>query len=129
MGSRALNSGVRYGSLSRADRTLLFSELQFVKNNVVDVNMDEGSGIHNDCTLQYGKNEIIGCNHASGKRTLFAHVAFADGHVEKLTIPATYSSGGWNINLSHGELQDLTKWLCQGKDISYNGGKYEKLED
>lgn len=129
MGSRAVSARIEYGTLPRADRTLLFSELQFLKNNQVEVNTDEGSGIRNDCTLQYGKGEIIGCNHTSGKRTLFAHVAFADGHVEKLTIPATYSSSGWNINMSHGELQALTKWLCQGKDVSYNGSKYKNLKD
>ncbi len=120
---------IEYGELSRADRILMFAELQFLKNDKVEVNMDESSGIRNDCTLQYGKDEIIGFNHPNGKRQLYAHVAFADGHVEKLSIPATYSSSGWNINLSVSELKDLTTWLCQGKDVAFNGSKYEKLED
>ncbi|MBQ3745773.1 MAG: type II secretion system protein [Kiritimatiellae bacterium] len=129
MGSRAVGGGIEYGKLARADRTLMFSELQFTKNDMVTVDSDEGPGIHHDCTLQYGKGEVIGFNHPSGKRTMFAHVAFADGHVEKLTIPAKYSSTGWLVEVSDGDLKNLTEWLCQGRDVSFNGSRYEKLEN
>ncbi len=131
MGSRAVKGGIQYGRLSRADRTLMFSELQFAQNDKVEVSTDSSSGIRNDCTLQYERDEIIGFNHPDGKRGLCAHLAFADGHVEKLRIPAVYGVDGWTIEMSVSDLKDLTKWLCQGKDIAYDpaGKKYKKLVD
>lgn len=132
LGSRA--KGARYGGigfddLDRADRTLMFGELQFAANDKLEVNTDPSAGIKNDCTLQYKHHEAIGCNHPSGKRGLCAHVAFADGHVEKLAIPARRDGDGWALLVSRGDIEDLTEWLCQGKDVSYNGSKYEKLQD
>ena len=130
LGSRAKLHwpGIEYGHLARADRTLMFAELQFLQNDKIEVNTDASAGIANDCTLQYKHNEVIGCNHASGKRGLCAHVAFADGHVEKLTIPATKGEA-WSLLVSRGDIQDLTRWLCEGKDVSFNGDRYEKLQD
>ena len=128
-GAKAVGAGIEYGSLARADRTLLFAELQFLSNDKIEVDTDASAGIKNDCTLQYVKQEVIGCNHANGKRGLCAHVVFADGHVEKLSIPATRNGENWSIKLGRGELEDLTKWLCQGKDVSFNGSRYEKLQD
>ena len=121
--------GVWYGKLGRADRTLMFAELQFAANDKLEVNTDPSAGIKYDCTLQYKHKEMLGCNHASGKRGLCAHVAFADGHVEKLAIPARRDGDGWALLVSRGDIEDLTEWLCQGKDVSYNGSKYEKLQD
>lgn len=124
--------GIEYGHLDRnPDRVLLFAELQFLPNDAVKVNTDEGSGFVNDCTLQYGQNEILGFNHPNGKRGLFAHVAFADGHTEKLAIPASPSDTGWTLNISVSSLKDLTKWLCEGYDVSFNEKerKYEKFND
>lgn len=121
--------GIEYGTLDRADRVLMFAELQFLQNDKLPVNTDPASGIDNDCTLQYNHQETIGCNHANGKRGLCAHVVFADGHVEKLNIPASHSTGGWSINIGRSDIEDLTKWLCQGKDVSYNGKKYEELKN
>ena len=120
---------VGFGKLSRPDRVLLFAELQFLSNDKIDVDIDASSGIKNDCTLQYSQNEVIGFNHPNGKRGLFAHVVFADGHIEKLVVPASPSSTGWSVALDRGELEDLTKWLCKGKDVSFNGARYENLVD
>ena len=112
------------------DRVLMFSELQFLGNDMVQVNTDESPGFRNDCTLQYSKNnEIIGFNHPNGKHGIFAHVAFADGHVEKLHIPALPSGGGWAIQIGQNDLKDLTKWLCEGKDVTFNGKRYEVKEN
>ena len=128
-GAKAIGAGIEYGSLARADRVLLFAELQFVETDKLEVNTDTSAGIRNDCTLQYSKQEVIGCNHPSGKRGLCAHVVFADGHVEKLSVPATRNGDNWSIKLGRSDLEDLTKWLCQGKDVSFNGTRYEKLQD
>ena len=112
------------------DRVLMFSELQFLGNDMVQVNTDASPGFRNDCTLQYSKNnEIIGFNHPNGKRGLFAHVAFADGHVEKINIPASPKEDGWAIKLGQNDLKDLTKWLCEGKDVTFNGKRYEVKEN
>ena len=124
--------GIQYGHLDRnPDRVLLFAELQFLPNDAVTVNTDAGPGIVNDCTLQYSQNEILGFNHPNGKRGLFAHVAFADGHAEKLAIPAVPSNAGWALNISVSNLKDLTKWLCEGEDVSFNEKerKYERFND
>ena len=118
-----------YGHLGRADRMLLFAELQFLPNDIVQVSADASAGLKNDCTLQYDKDEIIGFNHANGKRGLFAHLAFADGHVEKLSIPATPKGKGWAVKLGQNDLKDLTKWLCEGKDVTFNGKRYEVTEN
>ena len=76
--------------------------------------------------LQYKKDELIGANHISG-RNLFAHVAFADGHVEKLRIP--YSGNIKNPQINEGEVRELTKWLCEGIDYAFDGRKYTKLDN
>ncbi len=112
-------NGVQYGTLSRADRRLLFAELPFMGVEV-EANVSESAGLANDCTLQYTKNEVIGFNHSSGKREKFALVVFADAHTERISWPR----GG----LSSANLKDLTEWLCTGKDVSFNGKVYEELD-
>ena len=86
-----------------------------------------------DCTLQYkasmngksygsewgGVAEAIAFNHKSGKRYC-AHVAFADGHVEKLLLPKR--SGGLNS-------VQLTALLCGGVDVSFDGSAYNLITD
>ena len=120
---------IGFGRLSRPDRVLLFAELQFLSNDKADVDTDESSGIKNDCTLQYSQNEIIGFNHPNGKRGLFAHIVFADGHTEKLVIPASPAGAGWSVALDKSELENLTEWLCKGKDVSLNGAHYDELKN
>lgn len=115
--------GKGYG-INRADRTLLFSELQFLTVNGRAPNVSTSAGYENDCTLQYKKHgEVIGVNHPLGKKGLCAHLAFADGHVEKLTIPASHGSAGWRIDC---ELKDLTELLCKGKDFERSGSTYKE---
>lgn len=117
--------GIEYGTLARAEKYLMFAELPFLKiDGLQDPEFSGAAGIENDPTLQYdgnggAGNEVIGFNHKIGKTT-YAHLCFADAHVEKLAIPAR--------GISRADAQDLTKWLCQGKDVSYNGRKYEELK-
>lgn len=120
---------IGYGHLSRPDRVLMFAELQFLENDKVPVNTDPGPGIKNDCTLQYNYDEVIGFNHPNGKRGLFAHIVFADGHIEKLSVPASPAGDKWSVAINRSELEDLTEWLCKGKDISFNGAHYEELKN
>jgi len=109
---------IGYGSLARADRYLLFSELPFFEG------IDE-SVAASDPTMQYkgmsgfgGTPDAIHFNHKSGKNRC-AHVAYADGHVDKLLMP----KGG------NADTKELAQWLCEGKDVGFNGRDYEKLTD
>ncbi len=102
-----------------ADRCLLFAEIPFMGVER-DADTSDGSGIQNDCTLQYKENEVIGFNHSSNKRQKFALVVFADAHTERISWPKD--------GLPDQNLKDLTKWLCEGYDISFNGSKYEELK-
>lgn len=97
-----------YGSIGRADRKLLFAEIDRV----------DTSDAANDPVLDYD-NEHIGFNHKNGKLTV-AHVVFADCHTARLARPK---------NASESQLRELTEWLCQGYDVTYVGGQYEKVED
>ncbi len=108
------------------DRVLLFAELPFAeipsKSGSIQNSVKlEGNSSEFDCTLQYDDGawstpESIGFNHPNGKRYA-AHVAYADGHVAKLTLPP---------EASQSDIKNLTTWLCQGDDISFNGVKYER---
>jgi prepilin-type N-terminal cleavage/methylation domain-containing protein/prepilin-type processing-associated H-X9-DG protein len=117
--------GIKYAGITRADRRLLFAEIPFTDTIAQpSPDTDTAAGTRNDCTLQYSTSdgsEYIGFNHKSGKRLKFAHVVFADGHVEKISLP----KGG----LSQGQARELTEWLCTGKDITFSGGRYQKLQD
>ena len=62
----------------------------------------------------------MGFNHRDG-RDWVAHVIFADGHVEKLRRPKK--------GMSNEDMRELTKWLCEGKDVSFNGQRYEELKN
>lgn len=106
-----------YNSLQRADRRLLFAELP------LDISHQNDELI--DCVLQYdgckgcGTAEWIGFNHKIGKRNTYGHICFADGHVEKLLYPRS--------GMTDQEMKELTKWLCEGKDVSFDGSKYVRL--
>ena len=126
----------------RLDRKLLFAELPFAIPNSTDgkneVSADVAYSSANDtdladCVLQYkatvngktynedwsGTPEAIAFNHKSGKRYC-AHVAFADGHIEKLLLPK--GSGGLDS-------VQLTALLAGGVDVSFDGSKYELVTD
>ena len=125
-----------YGSLARADKTLLFSEVPYMGFNSWQ---PEGtaSSTDTDPILQYsesgldegsktvysggGSSEEIGVNHKSG-RNYCAHVAFADGHVEKLRVPMN----GKKPDTS--QMAQLTSWLCAGYDVSFDGKNYSRVK-
>lgn len=114
--------GIHYAGLKRADRRLLFAEMPFMGVGV-SIEPNASASTDFDCVLQYELGtdaETVGFNHSSGKRAKFAHVVFADGHTEKLSWPKT--------GLEATRIKELTKWLCQGKDISFNGKVYEELK-
>ena len=129
--------GIVHGTTSagKADRILLFAEVQFVEHDGLTV--PDGTGQETDCVLQFttgkgsisiskgantasGSSELIGFNHKSGKQ-YFANVVFADGHTEKLVLPKE--------GMSQSEIKELTTWLCCGVDYSFNGKKYEKFNN
>lgn len=114
-------SGWKYKSVTRADRRLLFAEMPFDGTDNGNYAPSTSLSKYNDSALQYWEGDVIGFNHKAGKGEKCAHVVFVDGHVEKLRQP----KGG----LSDSQLKDLTTWLCEGKDISFDGEKYEKLTD
>lgn len=127
--------GVEYGAGTAADRRLLFAELQW-EDWIPGVTPDFSAtaGYDNDCILQYRDcssthdNEIIGFNHKSG-RDLVAHVAFVDGHVDKIVLPTKPGKKN-QPEMSKAQLQELTQWLCTGKSVRYNGSsrRYEELK-
>lgn len=103
------------------DRKLLFGEIPFVKGSPGDwFPSGEAATKETDAALQVdGDNpENIGANHKVGKDWV-AHVAFMDGHVEKIRIPKTMTGA---------DLRDLTKLLAAGADITFTGDKYEKIQ-
>ncbi len=110
-----------YTKLTRGDRTLLFAEMPFNGSEDGNYTPSTSKSDYNDCFLKSDGTEMIGFNHSGGKGANCAHVAFADGHVEKLRQPKD--------GLSKSEKLELTKWLCQGKDISFDGKEYKKLVD
>ncbi len=121
-GSKALPDsydGIEFNSLHRPDKMLLFAELQWEDYIGETPSFTQASGTECDCTLQYDDRdggEWIGFNHKRNG-AVQAHVIFADGHTEKLSYPRD--------GLTKSELKDLTKWLCRGRDVMYNGRKYD----
>lgn len=116
---------IKYGSIA-ADRTLLFSEIPFAGPSewTPGEGDTDGDGIlqYENCatTAKVGGQskrdggENIGVNHKQGKMW-FAHVAFADGHVEKLRV-------------SGPNLKELTTFLCEGTAYTLEGGQYVELK-
>ena len=117
-----------------AEKVLLFGEIPFAENGVQVPKFSTAAGAENDMVLQYDNDngadskankagdsasEAIGFNHKVGN-DYCAHVAFADGHCEKLILPR----GGDDDNLF-----DLTTWLCTGQEYTLNGGRYEKVSE
>lgn len=127
----AVRSGtgvVASGSIEKGDRQLMFAEIPAVAMSskiqgvtgvtaLPTVNLNGGAGdAAMDGCLRYkasGGSESIGFNHLRGKQ-LIGHVAFADGHVEAFAAP------------KDGNFIDLTDWLCQGEDVVFVNGSYQK---
>ena len=126
--------GPEYEKLGNKSRMLLFAELPFIDcgDGVQTGEFSEGAAVGNDPILQYedcenSNNEIIGFNHKQGKRDIFAHVCYADGHTEKLKLPRSPTQAN---------LRNLTKWLCDPTDddnnnrlfdIVFEGDQYKQL--
>ena len=106
-----------------ASRLLMFAELQgadFDAPNYTSIKARDWlreSPPKGDAILDWEGGEPIGFNHKLGKRGITGHVAFTDGHVERLFYPKTSSS-----------LSVLTKALCLGHEISYDGKQYTDLQ-
>ena len=112
------------------DKVLLFAEVPFesipvskgqVQNSISGSDLLQDSSLF-DCVLRYDDGssetaESIGFNHKHGKRYV-AHVAFADGHVAQLTL---------SPNTSQSRVKELTTWLCQGDEISFDGRDYTRV--
>ena len=121
---------IKFGDLACADKTLLFAEFATVAITGNDGAKDVDNIIHEDCVLQFldvpvksknkdfngmkcspmGDAESIGFAHKVGKRRC-AHVAFADGHTEKLV----WGDGGVDA-------KTLTAYLCKGWDVTTSAG-------
>lgn len=125
------NGAIWKQGLTNADRLLLFAEIPFQGPGDWFPEGESGT-IATDAILQYNGcdkahaavgsncyngNENIGGNHKSG-RNWVAHVAFADGHVEKLNV----------TGLEGDALKELTTWLCQGKAVVREGKRYDELK-
>ncbi len=110
-----------FGEVARVTKMLLFAELPWEEFfDGVHPDYSSGSGIQNDCTLQYKSDEggeYIGFNHKQGNN-IYAHVVFVDGHTEKIRAPRN----GLNV----AALKKLTEFLCEGKDYTYNGSSYSE---
>ena len=111
--------------MANASRILMFAELQGADIDESGYDPIKAKGYLNagvplgDAVLRYDAGECIGFNHKTGKRGYSGHVAFADGHVERLFYPR--SGSGMS-------LQDLTKALCEGHEISFDGKGYTDLQ-
>lgn len=129
--TRTKNDGVWLSSLNRADRRLLLAEIQGLamaspkvkrlKVTLPNVDFDNTSNGSTDLDgcLWYkekGGNESIGFNHVD-TRSVFGHVAFADGHVETITAPKSE------------QFVELTDWLCRGLDVVGHNGSYQEVKN
>ena len=115
---------LEYGILTSADKRLLFSEVPFSGYNTWQPE-GEGASTDTDAILQYkdaGGNEQLGVNHTKG-RDAFLHVAFADGHVEKLRVPTV------NGKPDTSQMDQLAQWLASGIDVSFSGKTYRKMDN
>ena len=132
------NETVKINEINRADRRLLFAEVhslaianlaKYNATSLPESHISDGSGsITTDGVLQYrsersgktiggdGSAETIGFNHIRGNH-IVGLVAFADGHTETITLPKS------------GSLEQLTGWLCDGYDVTFDGTKYSKIND
>ncbi len=119
--------GTLYSSLNRADRRLLFAELKFLADEGKMAELDETEN-GADSIFQYrglsdlgGSADKLAFNHFIGNKRC-AHVVFADGHVERLIQPKSDENGSNNT-------EELAEWLCKGLDVTFDGSKYDKLEN
>ena len=65
------------------------------------------------------KEQVGWISWLSNKGRSCAHVAFADGHTEKILEPR---DGGLDA-------KELTALLCEGKDVSFDGSGYQEVRE
>ena len=105
---------------ANSDRRLLFSEISFKSWDGESV-FDKSEKC--DSVLQYDPSEggeYIGFNHKAGKNGKCAHIVFADGHVEKISMPRS--------GFGEDALKKLTQYLCEATDYQINGNSVDKIE-
>ena len=85
------------------DKVLLFAEVQGAKVE------DKDHGISLKAVVD---RDEIGFTHPLGKGRYGGNVAFADGHVDTITMPTDKNY-----------IKDLTRYLCQGYDVPHDGSK------
>ena len=125
MNSR-FDDDILYGSFGGASKTVMFAELPFGGGDG-ETEADAVLAYPNDDAQ--GSPESIAFNHRDGKKKC-AHVVFADGSAKKIIAcgaDAGYKKG-WIDRGSNSEYHDLTEWLCTGKDYSFDGNHYRKID-
>lgn len=117
---------VKFGEYNRADRMIMFAEIPIRESCQYDplaqketcdcaleVNMKIGGKQYGNSLIK-SRTEAIGFVHKDSRNRYYGHVAFADGHVEKLMAPP-----------ARGLKEDaLTAHLCRGDDCAYETGGY-----
>lgn len=117
----------------QSDKVLLFAEMQYAKiPGLTEPTRSASPSPEFDCVLQVEEDgpscpdyaqpspeESIGFNHKASNSTC-AHIVFADGHTEKLQWPKK--------GLTDKQMKDLTYWLCNGYEVTFNGRYYEKYD-
>lgn len=103
------------------DKVLMFAEVQGEdiedkKHKISLKALVNGADFKTDAVLEYGKEEI-GFNHPHSKGRYCGHVAFADGHVEKIIMPT-----------KQGNFKKLTEYLCTGRDVVFDGSEYTEAK-
>ena len=99
------------------DKVLLFAEVQGAdvedkKHGISLKALVSGSNRETDAVLEYA-DEDMGFTHPLGKGRYGGNVAFADGHVDTITMPTDKSY-----------LKLITRYLCQGYDVPHDGRVY-----
>ncbi len=107
--------GANIGSHS-PDKVLLFAEVQGAKvedkkNGITLDPVLDRDETKSDAVLVYSK-ENLGFTHSLGKGKFGGNVAFSDGHVDTIVMPKDKSY-----------IKELTRYLCQGYDVPYDGSK------
>ena len=113
------DTGLKYSKKRSPDRVLMFAEMQGYTDTKHGLTaLTSASGDRGDSVLQYKSTvEAIGFNHPQSSGKIAGHVAFADGHVEKLLYPES------------GNVEQLTQWLCSGRQVSFNGTMYRDITE
>jgi prepilin-type processing-associated H-X9-DG protein len=122
---------VKYRSVNRADRMVMFAELPIVESckydplanpdtcdGALQVNKMIG-GLQYGNTSYKGRSEAFGFVHQDSRKRYFGHVAYLDGHVERMVMPP--KSG----------LQEdiLTVHVCAGNDVAMEAKGYKLVAD